>query len=367
MDHLDTESGSSNDAGLSSSEGGCRISALTALAIPMLLFFGSIVGLFDVLMLRGFADQVSAANFPSVPGTMQIAEVTRVSSPSGSGRGSGASHSLRVQYTYKVNRREYKGDRYSFVTGDTWTTSDKRRVADALRPPAQVPVYYDPDDPERAVLTNQLFAGDYFALLFLVPFNVMVLGTLWFVMNALRIDLLRPAFAGAPVRRTPRDVRVDLARLTPMTSAMLVLFASSFVMIFVLGFGVLPFYPSPIAVFAGLGGCLLAACLIWLKRRLRVGSGTLDLIIDSQSGRLRLPANYGRDEPLIVSTSDVDEIDVKEQEIRRKRGNGRRTAYVVRVRMHDRTIHRIAERAMPERAHALAADIATFAGIRVAS
>jgi hypothetical protein len=346
------------------------LSALTILVLPVLLFFGGLTVLFDVLITDAFRDQVAAAGFAQTTATMTQAEVVAVSSPSGGGR-SGRSYDLRVGYTYEVNGKTYTGDQYSFVTGDTWTTGDKERVAASLRPPREVPVYYDPDDPERAVLTNQLFAGDWFVILLLTPFNVAVLGMVWFVFNSLWIDLFRPAFGGAAVRRTQRDVRVNLSRMTPIGSAMLALFVSSFAMVFVLGFGALPIWPSPIVVFAGLGACVLLAAGVWVRRRLRIGSGALDLIIDRERGRLTLPVNYRRDESLVVSTADVARIGVREELFRKSKGGGKRgragkggrTAHVVRVEMTDGRVHRIAERIMEERAVALASDIATFAGV----
>jgi len=112
-----------------------------------------VVGFGVLLGYSGAADWyagVQSENWPTAPGTVLVSEVLRIP---GHGR---VAHGYRghVEYRYRIGTRAYVGDRVSFgrewVLGDG--SEDAHRVVTRFQGAQDVQVYYDPSDPDRAVL-----------------------------------------------------------------------------------------------------------------------------------------------------------------------------------------------------------------------
>jgi len=123
---------------------------------------GLVVGIVGINELTG-AD--ASASWPSVKGRVIVSQVKRGISSRGAGRNRrrSTSHTARIVYDYAVSGRKHIARRVSFGA-----TSAKASAARAMvrRYPkgAEVTVYYDPDDPDRAVLEPGTSSGTYLPL-----------------------------------------------------------------------------------------------------------------------------------------------------------------------------------------------------------
>ncbi|MDA3948534.1 MAG: DUF3592 domain-containing protein [Spirochaeta sp.] len=96
-------------------------------------------------------------SWPSTLGTVERVAVTPVGDPEDS-RAPGEQFRPSVGYRYTVEGAEYTGNQ---ITVFDWVYRSEARVRDLLadadvRNGGRVPVYYDPDDPETAVLVRSV-------------------------------------------------------------------------------------------------------------------------------------------------------------------------------------------------------------------
>src|SRR5579863_6023630 len=86
----------------------------------------------------------------------------------------------QVYFEYSVVAKTYRSDRYSF---DTHSYSSGRnyaqRVVDEYPPGKTIPVFYDPEHPEVAILNREISPQSWFMILFLQPFTVIGFAWLW--------------------------------------------------------------------------------------------------------------------------------------------------------------------------------------------
>ncbi len=79
----------------------------------------------------------------------------------------------QVLYRYQVQGKSYEGSQvrpaFAFSTGS------HEQLLDRLKPGDRVTVYYDPQNPQQAVLDNKLRPDNFVLLLFLLPFNCIML------------------------------------------------------------------------------------------------------------------------------------------------------------------------------------------------
>jgi hypothetical protein len=130
-------------------------------------FWCSLVGAFDCLIVRSIVPQIASTWFQPTPARILKSEVT--TSPGDEG---GSTYGVKFQYEYSVNGRSFTGTRYTF---DGSKSSDSRWAHDAVAafPAGSERVcYYDPNNPERAVLAPGLHGSDITQLMFMTPFNI---------------------------------------------------------------------------------------------------------------------------------------------------------------------------------------------------
>jgi hypothetical protein len=111
-----------------------------------------LAGIF-LIAAAGFAGYVSSlalvearasSHWPSVPGRITSTSIRFITGRHGS---SGPD----IHYTYSIGGRELKGSRLEVVTYSSNTSYASDALAE-FKEGADVPVYYDPDHPEKAVL-----------------------------------------------------------------------------------------------------------------------------------------------------------------------------------------------------------------------
>ena len=108
----------------------------------------TVVGLaaFYAIGLRPTLLVLSARNWPAVKCTVLS---SRVRSHSGN---HGSTYSVDILYSYSVNGREYRANRYDFMGGSSSGYAGKQAIIDRCPPGAQRVCYVDPRDSTQAVL-----------------------------------------------------------------------------------------------------------------------------------------------------------------------------------------------------------------------
>lgn len=309
-----------------------------------ILFWSGITLTADGMLLYSIGKQFWSYTYPTTEGTILKCEVTSDSD------GEGTTYDLEIEYQYVVHGQVYHGDKYRHQSvktqGDWCTPIAKQYPVDSRRP-----VFYDSGRPDQAVLLRGIEGVDLYILLFLTPFNLIMLAG-WLV--AYYSLFPRPALAetgGVRVRDDGVTVRAFVPDQSAIFVAAAVLGAASFVMIFLVGCltGMRPTMP----VMFGAWGVILGLA-IWFggQRYVRDRTGLSDLIIDHCNQRLTLPITHGRRELHDVLFSAVDKITVKEE---RKVDSEGDATYVYALLLAERgdsaTEHRIYDSSEKDKAH----------------
>jgi hypothetical protein len=108
----------------------------------------------------------ASAEWPAVEGQIVTSRIRKETS-----RGSGGYYRAMIAYRYEVAGKAYEGDRLRFVADarrdlatDSESFGDRREAEYFLQRYARgsrVPVYYDPEDPARAVLIKGEIGGQH--------------------------------------------------------------------------------------------------------------------------------------------------------------------------------------------------------------
>ena len=118
------------------------------------------------LLLLGFGawfvqEAMAARNWPSTTGTLISASVR-------SSRGSSSTsrrYQVQLTYRYRVDGKSYTSNRYRLgdgpTAGDYTEREQARQEASRWEEGQEVEVYYDPDEPESAVLVREASWGVY--------------------------------------------------------------------------------------------------------------------------------------------------------------------------------------------------------------
>ena len=215
----------------------------------------------------------------------------------------GTTYRPLIRYRYTVDGKTYENDRYDFLGGSSSLRGRSKRIVAAHPPGRPTTVYYDPDDPQEAVLTTAVGQMTFFIALFLQPFIVVGLGMLgyvvWLPVRAMRLR----RFYAAPILppcRVPtwgrlreemgglsiggRDGRGPAFVKAAVTSFGGACFAAVFVVM------LLVFFAEWDSAWVPVGALLAAACVGVVAGLLNVGrvGRKARLHVDTSLGRLRL-------------------------------------------------------------------------------
>lgn len=108
----------------------------------------------------------------------------------------GATYSVEVLYSYRLDGREYRSNRYQFLLGSSSGYEGKARIVEALPPGTRTTCWVDPDDPRQAVMTRRLTA-EYLIGLLPLTFVAVGLGGIGVTLSRAR-KLRKRAAAGVP-------------------------------------------------------------------------------------------------------------------------------------------------------------------------
>jgi hypothetical protein len=131
------------------------------------LFLAGLSGGVIVHVISSFVDCRASRNWPSVQGKVERADVSRKVERSARGRPM-IEYSAVVVYEYEVEGRKYSSYRLAFGSAENYAAS-ARAEAGRYRPDQKVDVYYDPANPNYAVLERRVTFGTYLWGLLGVP------------------------------------------------------------------------------------------------------------------------------------------------------------------------------------------------------
>ncbi len=130
----------------------------------------------SLFFLRPALRVLEARSWPATPCTIVHSEVRTHAGDDG------ATYSVNVLYTYVVNGREHKSNRYRFLGGSTGDFASKERIVRRLPPLTRTVCYVNPENPSEAVLDRD-FSSDYAFGLVPLVFAVIGLGGIIFTLR----------------------------------------------------------------------------------------------------------------------------------------------------------------------------------------
>jgi hypothetical protein len=279
--------------------GGC------ILAVFGLAWSGGVLT-FDVVEFSGIYHQLAALSYATTPGRVISSEVKVIRSKRKSERNA---YSPNIRFSYEVDGKPYEGNRYRY---GQMATADKSAALTVAQYPAgaAVTVYYRPSDPNESLLRPGVMGCDLFVLLFMLPFNVVMLFIWWAFGNQLILRRVKRTAGGARVVDDGFQVRVRLAVFTPVMAAAVTTCVLGFCAIFIvlLTVGSNPSLEFMFGVWCTL---LVAGLLAGIKRAMRLAAGDLDLVIDNMEKTVRLPRGMGRKDVVTVPIANITGVGVE--------------------------------------------------------
>ena len=276
-------------------------------------FWSSFVLFFDAMMTRRLWQQFESSHYPFTMG-----QVTGCSMTTHHGSKGGTTYGVDIGYRYSVESHTYYGSRFRYMSTPSsydWAMSTVR----AHPAGSQVAVYFNASNPEDAVLSPDLSGGDLMIVLFLMPFNLVMIG-FWIGLGGwLRERILKPVAGGVKIIVEGPRTRIRLPEYGALVWSMIAMGGLSFVSIFVVGFasGFQPSIPTALLtlfVVIGTG----AGIYIWQWGKIH--SGDDDLILDETSTTIALPETYGRKQRVTVNRSEIEKLTVEQIEHRSRKG-----------------------------------------------
>ncbi len=253
---------------------------------------------FDIQTTYDVVRQFRSVSYPSVPGTITVSELDAFRKP----KGGGQAYAFRVRYTYEVGGQKLEGSRVRYVTGRSREHAPAKALSKRFPLNAQVPVYYDADDPKDALLDPGGNGPDLLYPMYPGLFTILTLIG-WCL--------------AAMMRREPTDIpefeRNGRIHLT----------------VFALPPSLIGVFGAGIAVFVGMGFWfsdsvfpISTAITIWasvflaggaaaLVQKLRLRSGVYDVILDDQT--VSLPATHGRRRRVQVPRQQIVTVSLDRQ------------------------------------------------------
>ena len=208
------------------------------------LFWSALTLVADGAVLYGIGGQLWAYGYSTAPGTVTQSSVLKV-------KGKGTSYRPDIHYVYSVNGQTYEGTQYRY---STMATPDNRAANIVQQHPvaSAVTVYYNPRNPSDAVLLRGIEGMDLMALMFLTPFNAVMLGIWGMAFSAFRHSRVVGAFPGVRVRTEGTLTRARIVPISALVIAGATLGGAAFVATIIVVF-----------LLKGLTQNLIGALVVW--------------------------------------------------------------------------------------------------------
>lgn len=253
----------------------------------------------DALLARSGFKQLQALTFAPVEATVVDGKVAE------DGGGEGATYEAKIRFRYVVAGQEFSGERYrhGFSVGNR---SYIEKLVQDYPAGSRTTAHYNPADPAEALLSPGLSAEDFFILLCMTPFNLIMVGSWAALPSAMRCRSgvtpadFRIRDRGTELRvRPPRIVAIGAAGIT----ALLVSFMLTIAVAFAIG-------AAPPSLVVALAWAALIAATGWVYRAF--DSSKNDLLIDRVRSTLTLPPAVIWNPPTTIRLADIVGIEVGE-------------------------------------------------------
>ena len=279
-----------------------------------LLFWSAITCAFDGLWLWMMASQFLTWTYDSAEGMVLESRIEKGTDSDGD-----ATYDARIEYEYVVRGKKHRGKTIrDFALRMNGGLQQAQQSVGKYAAGKRVSVYYHPSAPERAVLERGVSGGDFFLPLFMTPFNIVMLGG-WYAIAASWRTRGKPAAVN--VRDDGLKVAARFYNVRPLAAAVVAVMISSFVMIFVCGFGMMSLPADGLVPAAW---CVVFASAAVGYGLFRQPATTLEF--DQFSGRIAIAKSdgqahafkvedviaVGRDEPADEFEEELEEEDVDE-------------------------------------------------------
>ena len=270
------------------------------------VFWSAITLTFDFLIAKASIHQIHALGYSTAIGTITSSEVEA------NDDGDGTTYRPVIKYFYVAGDQRYEGDRYRYGQMGTGDRS-AHRIVESYPVGRQVEVHYAPHYPADAVLRVGLEGLDLFVMMFMLPFNLIMLGLWLAILGGVRYRLSRPVAGGAKVIDDGRHLRVRLSPQKPFLIGVAASGGVAFILVFVVGFAF--GFNAPMVVMVAAWGLILGGGgIAWLQVHRRLARGDSDLLIDEFRSSLTLPRTFGRQGDVVVPSGRIVAIEVAHEE-----------------------------------------------------
>lgn len=269
------------------------------------VFWSAITLVADFFVAQSVTMRLWAFSFNSTNGLVTHSEL-KVSRDS-----DGNTYQPVIHFRFPVGEGIYHGTNYQFCQGFTSGSRRARSVVKEHPVGKEVTVYYQSGNPARAVLCRGFDGGELFGLVFLTPFNAVMLGLWGSAIYIRKQQRLLAQTGGVESVVRGSEVIVSLPRCPPVAAAGVASALLAFVASLGVGFatGMDPgLTTSSIALALVVGGGLAA----YLYTHSKLKQGWYDLVLDTDNRMLTLPATFERKAPLAVPLAQVSQAEVEE-------------------------------------------------------
>lgn len=257
---------------------------------------------FDAMIVNGLWNQYRSLSYQTTTGRVLESKVDTDTDSDGT------TYTPKIKFAYQVNGGEFTGERLRH--GMSNASSDHADATVAAYPPGRsVTVYYDADNPAEAVLEKGTGPQDIALPIFLIPFNIVMLGSWWFCFYGLRRLFFKPVAGGVEIIERGTSTRVRLPETRPLFVAAATALGVSFAMIFIVIVAVM-LYPSYLIAIVGWLLLIGITGFVYFKYKLPALSGEKDLVIDDLRQSVGLPLTHGRSAPREVKLNQILDIHV---------------------------------------------------------
>lgn len=291
------------------------------------LFWTAIVMVFNGFIGYGIYQNYQAQSYLETTGVVTRSEVER------SRTSDGTSYRADIEYRYAIDGQTYTSDQHVYgeigSSNYSWANKAVRKFPQGK----EVIVYYNPADLEDAVLDRSFESLPWFVLLFLTPFNLVMIGLWWACGYSFWRSMFGPeegTVGGCDIVQDGFTTRVKIGRSHPLIAGGIGIGIVSFISIFALGLSDLSDNLYALAgavilmVFAGLAGAY------WQVSR--NSSGQRDLVLDRANMKLIVPARF-MGKPTELSLMTLNSVGIKY--VRGQKGSIRYAPTVTYVDEHE--------------------------------
>ncbi len=269
------------------------------------IFWSGMTLLFDNEMVVAAVKQHWAKYFAVTEGRIISSDVTIVSGEEGD------SERLNVEYSYRVEGREYRASRYSYDKFSPFPgCCGASNFAGSHPAGTSLPVFYNPRNPGEAVLTTGLTGQHLFEFTFMTPFNALMLGLWFYGLGRLKRRWFKPVAGGVKIILKPRRTVLRLTEASVLTVAFLTVGLLAFGAIF-LTFIVSGDHPTLLVMVRIWLGIVTLTTVVSLIYQYKILRGKYDLTIDELNSILELPRTHGRKTRVRLPLNQVRELRIE--------------------------------------------------------